>query len=68
MLTVTAFNFGATQIDQTITLPKINPGPVVNMINEANAGELIPASCDPCSRQNLMSVRDRSTKRFGIRG
>ena len=45
MLTVTAFNFGATQIDQTITLPKINPGPVVNMINEANAGELIPASC-----------------------
>ena len=37
---VTALNFGATPIDETIKLPDLKPGPVVDMINETNEGDL----------------------------
>jgi trehalose synthase len=37
---VTALNFGATPIDETIVLPNVGPGPVVDMINETNEGGL----------------------------
>jgi trehalose synthase len=37
---VTALNFGATPIDETIVLPNVRPGPVVDMINETNEGDL----------------------------
>ena len=37
---VTALNFGATPIDETITLPGVQPGPVVDMIREAIDGDL----------------------------
>jgi hypothetical protein len=37
---VTALNFGATPIDETITIPNIKPGPVVEMIKETNEGDL----------------------------
>ena len=37
---VTALNFGATAIDETISLPNIKPGPVVKMIKETNKGDL----------------------------
>ena len=37
---VTALNFGATPIDETIKLPNLKPGPVVDMINETNEGDL----------------------------
>ena len=37
---VTALNFGATPIDETITLPRVQPGPVVDMINETVEGDL----------------------------
>ncbi len=40
---VTALNFGATPIDETITLPNVKPGPVVDMINETNEGDLSAA-------------------------
>jgi hypothetical protein len=40
---VTALNFGATPIDETITLPNIKPGPVVDMIHETNEGDLSDA-------------------------
>jgi trehalose synthase len=37
---VTALNFGATPIDEIVTLPNVKPGPVVDMINETNEGDL----------------------------
>ena len=37
---VTALNFSATPIDETIKLPNLKPGPVVDMINETNEGDL----------------------------
>jgi hypothetical protein len=43
---VTALNFGATPVDETLTLSNVQPGPVVDMINEnidgqvSDAGEL----------------------------
>ena len=37
---VTALNFGATPIDEAIVLPNVKPGPVVDMINETNEGDL----------------------------
>ena len=40
---VTALNFGATPIDETITLPGVQPGPVVDMINETVEGDLSDA-------------------------
>ena len=40
---VTALNFGATPIDETITLPGVQPGPVVDMINETIEGDLSDA-------------------------
>jgi trehalose synthase len=40
---VTALNFGATPVDETITLPNIKPGPVVDMIHETNEGDLSEA-------------------------
>ena len=40
---VTALNFGATPIDETIVLPNVRPGPVVDMINETNEGDLSAA-------------------------
>jgi trehalose synthase len=40
---VTALNFGATPIDETIKLPGLKPGPVVDMINETNEGDLSDA-------------------------
>jgi trehalose synthase len=40
---VTALNFGATPIDETITLPEVQPGPVVDMINETIEGDLSDA-------------------------
>jgi trehalose synthase len=40
---VTALNFGATPIDETITFPGVQPGPVVDMINETVEGDLSDA-------------------------
>ena len=37
---VTALNFDATPIDETIKLPNLKPGPVVDMINETHEGDL----------------------------
>ncbi len=37
---VTALNFGPTPIEETVVLPKIQPGPVVDMINETVEGDL----------------------------
>ncbi|HEY5704118.1 MAG TPA: maltose alpha-D-glucosyltransferase [Terrimicrobiaceae bacterium] len=37
---VTALNFGATPIDETIALPGVQPGPVLDMINETIEGSL----------------------------
>jgi trehalose synthase len=40
---VTALNFGATPIDETIALPGAQPGPVVDMIKETIEGDLSDA-------------------------
>ena len=40
---ITALNFGATPIDETITLPAVQPGPIVDMINETIEGDLSEA-------------------------
>ena len=40
---VTALNFGSTPIDETIKLPNLKPGPVVDMIHETNEGDLSDA-------------------------
>ncbi len=40
---VTALNFGATPLDETITLPNVKPGPVVDMVNETNEGDVSDA-------------------------
>jgi hypothetical protein len=37
---VTALNFGPTPIEETVVLPNVRPGPVVDMINETVEGEL----------------------------
>jgi trehalose synthase len=37
---VTALNFGPTPIEETIVLPNVQPGPVVDMINETVEGDL----------------------------
>lgn len=37
---ITALNFGATSIQETITLTNVTPGPVVDMINETVEGDL----------------------------
>jgi trehalose synthase len=37
---ITALNFGATSIQETITLTHVTPGPVVDMINETVEGDL----------------------------
>ena len=37
---VTALNFGAEPIEETIVLPNVQPGPVVDMINETVEGDL----------------------------
>ncbi|MFO7171259.1 MAG: maltose alpha-D-glucosyltransferase, partial [Chloroflexota bacterium] len=37
---VTALNFGPTPIEETIVLPGIQPGPVVDMLNETVEGDL----------------------------
>ncbi|TWI57431.1 trehalose synthase [Pseudomonas duriflava] len=38
---ITALNFGATSIQETITLNNVTPGPVVDMINETVEGDLL---------------------------
>ncbi|MEN9934684.1 MAG: maltose alpha-D-glucosyltransferase [Chloroflexota bacterium] len=38
---VTALNFGPTPIEETIVLPNVQPGPVVDMINETVEGDLL---------------------------
>ena len=38
---VTALNFGATPIDETIMLPNLQPGPVVDMIHETIDSDLL---------------------------
>jgi trehalose synthase len=40
---VTALNFGATPVDETITLPGVQPGPIVDMVNERIEGNLSDA-------------------------
>jgi trehalose synthase len=37
---VTALNFGPTPIEETIALPDVQPGPVMDMINETVEGDL----------------------------
>jgi trehalose synthase len=37
---VTALNFGATPIEETIVLPNVQPGPVVDMVHETIEGDL----------------------------
>src|SRR5919199_1010197 len=37
---VTALNFGSTPIEETVVLPNVQPGPVVDMINETVEGDL----------------------------
>jgi trehalose synthase len=37
---VTALNFGPTPIEETVVLPNVRPGPVVDMINETVEGDL----------------------------
>ncbi|GGM08728.1 trehalose synthase [Pseudomonas asuensis] len=37
---ITALNFGATSIQETVTLTHVTPGPVVDMINETVEGDL----------------------------
>jgi trehalose synthase len=37
---VTALNFGPTLIEETVVLPNVQPGPVVDMINETVEGDL----------------------------
>ncbi|EJL04399.1 MULTISPECIES: maltose alpha-D-glucosyltransferase [Pseudomonas] len=39
---ITALNFGSTQITETLHLPNIAPGPVVDIINERVEGDLTP--------------------------
>jgi len=39
---ITALNFGATSITETLHLPNIAPGPVVDIINERVEGDLTP--------------------------
>ena len=39
---ITALNFGATAITETLHLPNIAPGPVVDIINERVEGDLTP--------------------------
>jgi trehalose synthase len=39
---ITALNFGATVITETLHLPNIAPGPVVDIINERVEGDLTP--------------------------
>jgi trehalose synthase len=41
---VTALNFGAEPLEETIVLPNVQPGPVVDMINETVEGDLSEAS------------------------
>ncbi len=38
---VTALNFGATPIEETVVLPNVQPGVVVDMINETVEGDLL---------------------------
>lgn len=38
---ITALNFGPDPIDETILLPDVTPGPVVDMINETIEGDLL---------------------------
>jgi trehalose synthase len=40
---VTALNFGAEPLEETIVLPNVQPGPVVDMINETVEGDLSEA-------------------------
>ena len=37
---VTALNFGPTPIEETVVLPNVQPGPVVDMINETVIGDM----------------------------
>ncbi|MGI4985801.1 MAG: maltose alpha-D-glucosyltransferase [Janthinobacterium lividum] len=37
---ITALNFGATPIQETIHLPDVSPGPVIDMIHETDEGDL----------------------------
>jgi trehalose synthase len=37
---VTALNFGATPIEEIVALPNVQPGPVIDMINETVEGDL----------------------------
>ena len=37
---VTALNFGPAAIEETIVLPNVRPGPVVDMINETVEGDM----------------------------
>ena len=37
---VTALNFGPTPIEETLVLPNVQPGPVVDMVNETVEGDL----------------------------
>jgi trehalose synthase len=39
---ITALNFGSTAITETLHLPNIAPGPVVDIINERVEGDLTP--------------------------
>ena len=39
---ITALNFGASAITETLHLPSIAPGPVVDIINERVEGDLTP--------------------------
>jgi hypothetical protein len=39
---ITALNFGSTPITETLHLPDIAPGPVVDIINERVEGDLTP--------------------------
>ena len=40
---ITALNFGAAPIEETIVLPDVDCGPVVDMLNEKIVGDLCPS-------------------------
>ena len=57
---VTALNFGATPIDETIKLRDVQPGAVVDMINETIEGELV-WTLETCESRWTPTKENRST-------
>ncbi len=70
---VTALNFGATPIDETITLPDVQPGPVVDMINETIEGDLsdggeLRITLDGYEGKSLRHQRRAASQRVTLSG